>query len=292
MSPTKTVNLSNVILILRNFKGTPNILILSKNSRYEFTPPIDALPLIKNNKTGISRRYIRFNISPVISRLRVKTLSTNPVYIINSNGRKVVLTRGLFMEISGLVTINLQTANNTVYIQKWGLKRKGSRVLVIGEELRAEYKKIIKLREYVYNGIVAIYNKDFAYRDLKPKNILIKANDNGLTPKIANFRKLKLKALENITTFTGSLLYIAPELYITNLRYSKAGSYSLLSPRQHNDWVYNIIPIYVASTLETFRSMLKGLLYKEPKQRYDSKKRPAPAFKDDGRRNIRSQHPT
>ncbi|OCK90887.1 kinase-like protein, partial [Cenococcum geophilum 1.58] len=71
-------------------------------------------------------------------------------------------------------------------------------------------------------GIVAIYNKDFAYRDLKPKNILIKANDNGLTPKIANFRKLKLKALENITTFTGSLLYIAPELYITNLRYSKA----------------------------------------------------------------------
>ena len=74
----------------------------------------------------------------------------------------------------------------------------------------------------VYNGIVAIYNKDFAYWDLKLKNILIEVNDNRLTPKIADFRESKLKALGNIMTFTSSLLYIAPELYTTNLRYFKA----------------------------------------------------------------------
>ena len=44
MAPTKTINLSNIFLILRNFKGTPNILTLSKNSRYKFTPPVNALP--------------------------------------------------------------------------------------------------------------------------------------------------------------------------------------------------------------------------------------------------------
>ncbi|OCK92525.1 uncharacterized protein K441DRAFT_570428, partial [Cenococcum geophilum 1.58] len=58
--------------------------------------------------------------------------------------------------------------------------------------------------------------------DLKPENILIRVNNDGLTPKIADFGELKLKALGNITTITGLLLYMAPELYITNLPYSKA----------------------------------------------------------------------
>ena len=147
----------------------------------------------------------------------------------------------------------------------------------------------------VCNRIVAMHDKDFAYQDLKPENILIRVNDDGLTPKIADFRESKLKALGNITTITSLLLYMAPELYITNLPYSKAinmqsfrlialelltnqepkskawGSYGLLSPRQHNDWVYNVIPVYVASALKTFRSILKGLLYKEPEQRWSAK---------------------
>ena len=67
-----------------------------------------------------------------------------------------------------------------------------------------------------------MYDKDFAYWDLKPENILIEVNDDRLISKIADFGESKLKALGNIITFTSSLLYIAPELYITNLRYSKA----------------------------------------------------------------------
>jgi serine/threonine protein kinase len=126
---------------------------------------------------------------------------------------------------------------------------------------------LIKLNTYnisnfilqVCNGIVAIYDKDFAYWDLKLENILIRVNDDGLTPKITDFGESKLKALGNITTITGLLLYMAPELYMMNLPYSKAidmwsfgliilelltdwepklevwGSYSLLSPGQHND---------------------------------------------------------
>lgn len=514
MAPTKTVDLSNIFLILGNFKGTPDILTLSENSRYKFTPPVDALPanwkggqseeqeltgpflaltfgdhyypdgcflgssgetetcdlqLVKNNKTGISRRHIRFDISPVMRRPRVKTLSTNPVCIIDGDGREVVLTQGSSMEISGPVTIDLQTASfrawrpvlsreeegswrekavkftkelldslprqlpsleaktnknqtsnlrfgkdNAVYMQKWGLERKGghasvvrvqelkstaifaakepylrnyddSTVRKVWEELRAEYEKMIELGEHpnlvkaidlippenqqppwmimewipcsldstkpdahdipnfmlqVCNGIVAMHDKDFAHRDLKPENILIRVNDDGLTPKIADFGESKLKALGNMTTITGSLLYMAPELYTTNLPYSKAidmwsfglialelltdwepnseawGSHGLLSPGQHNDWVCNVIPVHVASAPETFRSMLKGLLCKEPEQRWsakecqkwllgivsagmstqggtsDSKKRPAPASEDDGCRNVRSQHPT
>ncbi|XTI91391.1 hypothetical protein V2W45_1249957, partial [Cenococcum geophilum] len=58
--------------------------------------------------------------------------------------------------------------------------------------------------------------------DLKLENILIKVNNDGLTPKIANFKELKLKALGNIITITGLLLYMAPKLYIINLPYSKA----------------------------------------------------------------------
>ncbi|XTI87031.1 hypothetical protein V2W45_1237513, partial [Cenococcum geophilum] len=58
--------------------------------------------------------------------------------------------------------------------------------------------------------------------DLKPENILIRVNNDRLTPKIADFRELKLKALENIITITSLLLYMAPKLYITNLPYSKA----------------------------------------------------------------------
>ncbi|XTI85592.1 kinase-like protein [Cenococcum geophilum] len=254
-APIKTVNFSNIFLILRNFKGTPNILILSKNSRY-----------------NISRRYIRFNISLVIRRLKVKMLSTNPIYIIDGNGREVVLIQGLSIEISNLLpslkakTNKNQTSNlrfgkdNAVYIQKWGLKRKGSYILVVREPYLRNYddsivrKNIIKLREY----IIKVYNKI----DLKPKNILIRVNDDGLTPKIADFRELKFKALGNIITITSLVLYMAPKLYIINLPYSKA------------------INIY---TLEIFRSMLKGLLYKKP-----DKKRPTPVFKDNGYRNRRN----
>ena len=43
MAPIKTVNLSNIFLILGNFKGIPNILTLSENSQYKFTPPINTL---------------------------------------------------------------------------------------------------------------------------------------------------------------------------------------------------------------------------------------------------------
>ena len=80
---------------------------------------------------------------------------------------------------------------------------------------------IPKFMLQVYNRIVAIYNKDFIYQDLKPRNILIKINNNGLTFKIADFRKLKFKALENITTITNLILYMAPKLY-TDLPYFKA----------------------------------------------------------------------
>ena len=74
----------------------------------------------------------------------------------------------------------------------------------------------------VYNGIVTIYDKDFAYQDLKLENIFIRVSDDRLTLKIADFRELKLKALGNMMTITSLLLYIAPKLYITNLPYSKA----------------------------------------------------------------------
>ena len=141
----------------------------------------------------------------------------------------------------------------------------------------------------VYNGIVAIHDKDFTYQNLKLENILIGVSNNRLTPKIANFRELKLKALGNMTTITGLLLYIAPKLYTINLPYSKAiniqsfrlivlkllinwepnleiqGFYGLLSPKQYNNQVYNMIFIYIASALETFKSILKGLLCKELK---------------------------
>jgi len=88
-----------------------------------------------------------------------------------------------------------------------------------------------------------MHDKDFAYWDLKPENILIGVNDGGLTPKIADFRELKLKALGNITTITGSLLYIAPKLYIINLPYSKAidiWSFGLITLELLTNWEPNL----------------------------------------------------
>lgn len=39
MAPTGAVDSPNIVLILGSFHGAPNILELSENSRYEFTPP-------------------------------------------------------------------------------------------------------------------------------------------------------------------------------------------------------------------------------------------------------------
>ncbi|XTI82113.1 kinase-like protein [Cenococcum geophilum] len=240
MTPTKTVNFSNIFLIFRNFKG--------QFEEQELTGPFFALTF--KDHYYLDRCFLS---SSVIRRLRVKMLLTNPVYIIDGNGReRPILSR----EEEGSCNLRFRK-DNAVYMQKWGLERKGSHVLVIREpylrnyddnivrkvweELRAEYKNIIKLREYL-NLVKLLW-------------MIMEVNDDGLTPKIANFRELKFKALGNIMTITS------------------LGFYGLL--------IYNVIPIYIASALETFRSILKGLLYKEP-----NKKRPVLVSKDDGCRNI------
>ena len=41
MATTKAEDLADIVLLLGNFAGTPDILELSENSRYEFTPPGD-----------------------------------------------------------------------------------------------------------------------------------------------------------------------------------------------------------------------------------------------------------
>ena len=57
-------------------------------------------------------------------------------------------------------------------------------------------------------------------RDVKPDNVLVQRYKNGLTVKLAYFGTSRHHGSAQMDTFTGTELYMAPELFFTPRRYT------------------------------------------------------------------------
>ncbi|OAA37385.1 hypothetical protein NOR_07084 [Metarhizium rileyi] len=78
MATITSTNLTNIVLLFADFTGVNNILTLSNNAAFEFTPPSkDADPkapgndaadvsLAKDNTTGVSKRHLNRYTSAII----------------------------------------------------------------------------------------------------------------------------------------------------------------------------------------------------------------------------------
>lgn len=130
-----------------------------------------------------------------------------------------------------------------------------------------------------------------AHRDVKPDNALVKKQGQELTIKLADFGTSKHNAVGKMDTFTGTEIYMAPELFEKPRRYTnKVDIWSLgligmqlfttwdpasddvWDPSDFRPWMRNVILPHVAEAPEQFRPLLKGLLRKNPKRRWSARK--------------------
>ncbi|KAG8407453.1 hypothetical protein J3459_018485 [Metarhizium acridum] len=158
MSTHETVDLSKVVVILGSFVGVNNILRLSENSRYEFQPPPGItctirgwvlgsdpdsdkcdLQLAETNQTGISRRFIRIDISLVTHNPRVTVLSDITIRI-RDGDRILPCTPGKPKGFPGPVTIDL----GAVRLRAWPSIRSAKETRAYKQDARKFSEDILR----------------------------------------------------------------------------------------------------------------------------------------------------
>ncbi|OAA59945.1 Protein kinase-like domain protein [Cordyceps fumosorosea ARSEF 2679] len=74
----------------------------------------------------------------------------------------------------------------------------------------------------ISSGLSYMHEKGFTHRDIKPANILIRRNGPTTVAKIADIGFARNGGARNTYTFSGTLLYMAPELWKSQNGYSNA----------------------------------------------------------------------
>ena len=127
------------------------------------------------------------------------------------------------------------------------------------------------------------------HRDVKPDNVLVRRDSHGLTFKLADFGTCKHNRSAEMDTFTGTELYMAPELFYTPRRYAdKVDLWALgligvqlltsWSPRENerdrNDfgpWMRSVVLPRILDAPSQYQLLLRGLLRREPERRWSAK---------------------
>lgn len=132
-----------------------------------------------------------------------------------------------------------------------------------------------------------MYNLGITYRDVKPENALVQMGEYGITVKLADFGTLKYSVAGKMETFTGTEIYMAPELfkkprYCTNkvdiwalgligvqlFTAWQPASDDKWNPNDFVPWMRNVIRPHVVEALEQICPLLEGLLRKNPEGRW------------------------
>ncbi|TWU70533.1 hypothetical protein ED733_000309 [Metarhizium rileyi] len=216
------------------------------------------LQLAETNQMGISRRFIRIDISPATHNLRVTDSAkfTSPITIDHGAARK--FSEDILRAVPKFIP---------------SIKK-----LPGDRETQPHYNKYI-------------HSENITHRDVKPANVLVEKQGRKLTVKLADFATSIYNAIGKMDTFTGTEKYMAPELFESPRRYTdKVDMWSLgligmqlfttwdpagddgWNPRDFGPWMRQAILPRLGEAPEQYRPLLKGLLRKNPKRRWSAQK--------------------
>lgn len=131
-----------------------------------------------------------------------------------------------------------------------------------------------------------MHARGITHRDVKPDNVLVVRN-GGLTIKLADFGTSKRNAIGKMDTFTGTEIYMAPELFEKPRHYTNKvdlwslgligmqlfSSWSPLldeewNPNNFRCWIREKICSHMGEVPERLQPLLKGLLLKSRHKRW------------------------
>lgn len=134
-----------------------------------------------------------------------------------------------------------------------------------------------------------MHENGMTHRDVKPHNILIQKRDQDLIVKLADFGTSTRNAKGKMATFTGTEIYMAPELFKKPRYYTnKVDMWSLglvamqlftvwspdldedWDPNDFGPWMRNVILPNRAEAPQQLCSLLNGLLRKKPELRWSA----------------------
>ncbi|KAM3449792.1 hypothetical protein MY3296_006666 [Beauveria thailandica] len=141
------------------------------------------------------------------------------------------------------------------------------------------------------SALTYLHASGITHRDLKPSNALATRQDGKLIVKLADFGTSKQNNSEIMDTFTGTEIYMAPELFAKPRRYTTKvdmwalgliGMQIFTSWDSDRDqkwdatdfatWVCTVALKSISEAPDSLRPMLKGLLRKDAERRWSSRK--------------------
>ncbi|KAJ9130177.1 Phosphoenolpyruvate carboxylase kinase [Pleurostoma richardsiae] len=144
---------------------------------------------------------------------------------------------------------------------------------------------------HLLSALHHMHMRGITHRDVKPDNALVQRRGQEFTVKLADFGTSKHDAAGGMDTFTGTEIYMAPELFEKPRRYTNKvdmwaigligmGLFTSWDPATDDEWdpgdfgpwMRNVILPHVAEAPEHFRPLLKGLLRKNPEKRWNALK--------------------
>ena len=230
----------------------------------------------------------------IVTQVRKK--DTGMIYAMKSIEKKKILKENLKSHI--LSEKQILSTIKSPFISKlhWAFQTKNKLHFIMdfypGGELYFHLKKLRVLTEdqakfyfcEIILGIHKLHRHEIAYRDLKPENIVIDVDGHV---RLTDFGLSRLDMYENSMSFCGSPEYMSPEM-IMGEGHSKTVDFYCLgalvfemltglppfydrdSNKMHNR-VLNEELVFPDHLSETCKSILKGLLAKDPGERLGSK---------------------
>ena len=255
--------------------------------------------MVKDRKTGrtfgAKEPYYRTTDNPDIARKRFETLQKEYKYIMQLDHVSRI-TRSHYRRADRVLTAYFHQPHivkaydlvvaEDVTLPPWMI------VEYIPLNLRDAMPNLdecdrLTVMTHLSSALHYMHGRGITHRDVKPDNALVQRDDHGLTVKLADFGTSKHNESGKMDTFTGTEIYMAPELFETPRNYTNkidlwalglvgmhlftSWSPSRDSRSDGNDfgpWMRGVIIPHMSEAPQQFRPFLKGLLYREPKRRW------------------------